>query len=277
MADIDDVMETGNSHIDYPHEKNHNTLGVVFMTAAARDAAAAVLRQHTGGRLVAVCPNSVADIDWLCEVAPHGRSLGKFDADSIWLDNPISILAELDALHVIADAPTPSLELAITEPVEDLLWLALELGIEAHYHHLDGTPLPDVETCLKRRGVPARAMERRRLRQAHASTTTVLRLDNDYGHSGVSGEHGGRLDYDDLDVPFWLVRRIAAWQRDFDDTCTPPDKSNAAWQARHAEQELEIALAMQAALGSRTDVQIFRQGRWLSAQQAAQIEQGEAT
>lgn len=272
MADIDDVMETGNSHIDYPHEKNHNALGVVFMTSAARAAAAAVLRQHTGGRVVAVCPNSVADIDWLCEVAPHGQSLGKFDADSIWLDNPISILAELDALHVIADAPAPSLELAITEPVEDLLWLALALGVETHYHHLDGTLLPDVETCLKRRGVPARAMERRKQRKAHAGPISVLRLCNDYGHSGVSDEHGRQFMYDDLDVPYCLVRRIAVWQRDFDDTCWPPDKSDAAWQARHAEQELEIALAMQTAVGSRADVQIFRQGRWFSVRQVTQQE-----
>jgi hypothetical protein len=35
------------------------------------------------------------------------------------------------------------------------------------------------------------------------------------------------LGYDWLDVPFPLVQRIAAWQRDFDDMATPPEKADS--------------------------------------------------
>jgi hypothetical protein len=71
------------------------------------------------------------------------------------------------------------------------------------------------------------------------------------------------LPYDLLDLPFPLIRRIAAWQRDFDDTVTPPDNGDDAWWDRHHKEEQEIARALQAAVGSAITVSVWSEGKWL--------------
>jgi hypothetical protein len=56
------------------------------------------------------------------------------------------------------------------------------------------------------------------------------------------------------DLPFPLIRRIAAWRKDFDDTATPPDRSDGAWWQRHEQEQINIAKALRAALEDRIEV-----------------------
>lgn len=71
------------------------------------------------------------------------------------------------------------------------------------------------------------------------------------------------LGYDQLDLPFSLVKRIAAWQRDFDDTVTPPDKGDDAWWDRHRKEEIEIATALQDVVSSGISVSVLSEDGWL--------------
>jgi hypothetical protein len=139
------------------------------------------------------------------------------------------------------------------------LWLAYDLGLEAAYFYIDRRQLRNPETCLEGRGAPARMAARQAQRVAFTRQLTEIQLNNDYGSSGLWGEDGKMLGYDLLDLPFPLVKRIAAWQRDFDDTVTPPDEGDAAWWDRHFQEEIRIARALQAALGPSIAVKTYRE------------------
>lgn len=75
------------------------------------------------------------------------------------------------------------------------------------------------------------------------------------------------IGYDLLDLPFPLVRRIAAWQRDFDDTVTPPDKGCDQWWEHHEEEAVEIAQALQVAVGSQVAVKLYYLDAWVTVGQ----------
>jgi hypothetical protein len=67
---------------------------------------------------------------------------------------------------------------------------------------------------------------------------------------------GGNVSYDSIDLPFTLIKRIAAWQCNFDDTLIPllPGTADETWWAQHQEEARNIVKAIQEALGDRMEV-----------------------
>ena len=185
------------------------------------------------------------------------------------LDRPIDILASVDELCVVAneEAPKSAFDLRLSEPVEDLLWLALDFGLKARYYFIDRRQLWNPETSLKQRGVPVRAAARKAQRTEFTRRQKTIRVDNDFGSSGLWDAQGRNLGYDLLDLPFPLVRRIAAWQTDFDDTEFPPSTSDDAWWDRHEREAIDIGKLLQKALGSETVVTLFQGDDWISVDQ----------
>jgi hypothetical protein len=265
-------------HIDYLPPEAHKTVGVVFCTEAAREVAFSLLMQQIGAHAFVIAPKELATSEWGKQATRYCRDWMVQYVYGGKLDDPIAILASVDALHVIANEPTPKsgFDLKLSEPVEDLLWLAFGLGVEAKYYHVERTQLMNPDTCLQKRGVPERVVARQAQRTAFTRQLKEIRLDNDYGSSGLWNEEGKMLGYDLLDLPFPLVRRIAAWQRDYDDTVTPPDEGSDEWWERHAEEEIEIAKALQAALGVSVAVKLCRREGWLTVDQVARAEGGES-
>lgn len=70
------------------------------------------------------------------------------------------------------------------------------------------------------------------------------------------------LGYHLLDLPFPLVRRIAAWQRDYDDTMNPPYMGDDVWRERHEQDAFNITVSLQEPLGKRYQVE-----GWLAVDQ----------
>lgn len=265
-------------HIDYLPPEAHKTVGVVFCTDAAREVAFTLLMQQIGAHAFIVAPKELATSEWVKQATHYCRDWTVRYVYDGKLDDPIDILASVDALHVIANEPTPrtGFDLKLSEPVEDLLWLAFSLDVEARYYHVERTQLMNPDTCLQKRGVPERVVARQAQRAAFTRHLKEIRLDNDYGSSGLWDEEGKMLGYDLLDLPFPLVRRIAAWQRDYDDTVTPPDEGSDAWWDHHAVEEIEIAKSLQASLGSEVAVKLYRRGGWSTVDQIAHAEGGES-
>ena len=96
----------------------------------------------------------------------------------------------------------------------------------------------------------------------------AIRLDNDFGSSGLWDDNGRMLRYDQLDLPFPLVLRIAAWQREYDGTISPPDRDDEAWWESHERETLKIAKALQTALGSEVVVKLHRPEGWITVEQS---------
>lgn len=114
--------------------------------------------------------------------------------------------------------------------------------------------------------MPERVAAQQAQRAAFTRQLTEIRLDNDFGSSGLWDERGRCLGYDLLDLPFPLVKRIAAWQRDYDETMNLPDMGDEAWWERHEQEAVEIAKALQA-LGPKTVVKLYRPQGWVPVDQ----------
>lgn len=72
------------------------------------------------------------------------------------------------------------------------------------------------------------------------------------------------------------MRRIAAWQREYDNTMNPPDMGDEAWWQRHAKEALDLAKALQTVLGENTVVKLYREQGWKSVDEVLQAEGGES-
>jgi hypothetical protein len=75
------------------------------------------------------------------------------------------------------------------------------------------------------------------------------------------------ISYDHIDLPLALVRRIIAWQQEYDGTLeevmlSKASSCNESW-TNHDREEYEIALELQNTLGSSTVVQVAPDDKWI--------------
>ncbi len=266
-------MDVIGCRFDYLKPGRRKTVAVVFSTSEARVVAMSLLEHNIGTCACIIAPITLATEEWIKHATRYCRS---WEAHYVYDGNIrlIETLALIDELCVIADEKTPGsgFDLKLPKGVEDLLWLALDIGIKAKYFHVDRMHLVNPEDCLVKCGVSERVAARLQKRAGFTRQLTELRIYNDYGSSGLWDENGKMLGYDLLDLPFPLIRRIAAWQRDFDDTVTPPDKSSDTWWERHNYEEIEIAKMLQASLGSDVAVKLYRQDGWLTVNEFSRID-----
>ena len=101
-----------------------------------------------------------------------------------------------------------------------------------------------------------------------------VRLDADFGSSGLWDAQGRHLSCDLLGLTLPLARRIAAWQHDYDQTMDSPNMGDEACWARHSQQALELAVALQAELGPGILVKLDWNDTFLSVDEIHRLEGG---
>lgn len=267
-------LETLNCRIDYLPPARPKTVTVVFSTLKARNVAEVLLAQKIGARAYIVAPEKLVPVEWVKQVTRHCRDWTiRYVIDGM-VGDPIEILSVTDELSVIADeiAQKSGFDLKLSESAEDLLWLALDFEVEARYYFVEGTQLSNPESSLIKRGVPDRVVARQTRRADFMCQLKEIRLENDFCSSGLWGANGKMLPYHLLDLPFPIVRRIAAWQRDYDDTMDPPYMGDDAWWDRHEQEALKIAVSLQDALGSDITVKLYQVEGWLPVEQIVSMQ-----
>lgn len=111
---------------------------------------------------------------------------------------------------------------------------------------------------MERRGIPDIIGKEDAERRQYAETLDVLRVMPEYGSSGLWNEKNQMIDYDSIDLPFPLIRRLSAWQRNYDDTLIPllPKSAPDVWWEAFEHEQREITRELQLALGDRVRVEI---------------------
>lgn len=262
--------------LEYFPPNARKRIGIVFSTEAARTAAESLLLQKINCDVLIIAPPELVPDDWVRASTRHCRNWAiQYLRDGI-LKEPIEVLAQIDELCVIADQRCPKriFDLALPDSIEELLWLAMDLRLDAKYFFVDGLQLSNPETTLEKRNVPQRVMANRNRREAFTRQLKEIRLSCEFCSSGLWNDKGQMLAYDLLDLPFSLVRRIAAWQHDFDETENPPATVDDAWWERHELEEISIATALQATLGESPVIKLYRKDGWLSIADISQTEGG---
>lgn len=257
-------LESNICRFEYIAPKARKVVGIVFFTLAARTWAESLLLQQINAEVVVVAPMTLAHEEWMRSAT---RNCSEWTIEYFQdgrLDGPMRILARVDELLVVADEKSTGrgFDLKISESIENLLWRAHLLQVPTKFFLVDGAQLLTPEPSLEARGVPERVAAQDRARDSFTRRLEELRVDCDFGSSGLWNSQGQMLSYDLLSLPFPLVKRLAAWQRDFDETQDPPASSNDAWSKNHERDKREIATELQATLGAASRVKIFCDGRW---------------
>ena len=264
--------------LEYFPPNARKRVGIVFSTEAARTSAESLLLQKINCDVFIIAPPELIPEDWVKTWTRHCRNWTvHYFRDGI-LKEPIDVLAQIDELCVIGNrrGGKRGFDLYISDSIEDLLWLAKEFKLDAKYFFVDGSQLMNPEDCLGKRSVPQRVLAHRSRRAVFTRQQKEIRLSCEFCSSGLWNDKGQMLAYDLLDLPFDLVRRIAAWQHDFDETENPPATGDDAWWDRHEQEEVSIATALQAAVGESPVVKLYRKDGWLSIAEINRSEGGES-
>lgn len=237
-------------------------VGVVFQSREAQLRAEEVSLQQIGADILFLAPGELATQDWAEQATQFGHSW------ETWHDftKPVSFLAQLDELHVVSDEDLPDQgwQLCVSTEVEMLMWRAHKDGVPLRFHSPNNAGLSNPEVCMEKHDTAAAVARKDSEREAFTDRFGIVRLSPDYGSSGLWNDRGQHLSYDSLDLPLAVVRRVGAWQRDYDDTLIPilPETADDAWWERHSQEELAIASELQQVLGDRVIVQVFEGGAW---------------
>lgn len=232
--------------IEYLPPTRHKTLVMVFLTADARDVAQMLLPRYIGADVRFVAPPSLVTQAWMRRAARNCRSWQCWSPERGWLERPVELLAAADEVCVIANDDKFAYHLNLCEAAEDLLWLAIELQANHAYYSTDGWALSNPDQALKKRGVPERGATRQAERAAFTQHLSEIRLSVGFGSSGLEDERGGKLSYEQLDLPLALLRRVFAWQRDLVEAASPACPHRDRWQQALEHEQIEIARALRA-------------------------------
>lgn len=262
-------LETLPCHISYLPPGTRKTVGVVFSSPEARPVAQAILATQIGADAHIVAPQDLASTDWIRQAAINCPRWRTDYMREQYVDQTIETLALVDELFVITGetAASKGRDLHLHESVEDLLWLALENEVAVKCLGIDRTRRSNPEDFLKRCGAPERVATQRELRTAFTRQLTELRVNSKEHSSGLWDAEDNMLTYDQLDLPFPLVRRIAAWQRDHDENISehPYGPPGSFW-ARHKREQWQITRELQAELGASVSVSTSVDGEWTAVQ-----------
>ena len=264
-----DDYEALGCRVRYLSPTARRVVGIVFTSLAARATAERQLTELIDAEVWIVAPGDLAPVDWIKTATRHCRDWIHRYLYADNLDDPIEFLACLDELCVIADGvgPRRGPGLGVSPSIEDLLWYAHILKVPMQLLYSDGKGLGNPESCLERSTVPARVAEQTRRREDFTRQLTELRLDHEDIDLGLRNGEGRSVRCDDLAIPFDLVRRLVAWQADFeqadyDNGLNQPATVDVVWWARHDQETAEIAQALRDALGTGTRILFNQDAHW---------------
>ncbi|MEX8511157.1 MAG: hypothetical protein AB3X37_10420 [Leptothrix ochracea] len=262
-------LETLPCRISYLPPGARKTVGVVFSSPEARPVAQAILATQISADAHIVAPQDLASADWIRQAAINCPRWCTAYMQGQSVDHPIDTLALLDELILITGdtAASKGRDLHLHESVEDLLWLALENGIAVQCLSIHRLRYASLEDYLKPCGAPERIAAKQVLRTAFTRRLNELRVNSEEHGTGLWDAVGAKLTYDQLDLTFALVRRIAAWQRDHDEniqthTYGPP----GSFWTEHRREQWQITKELQAELGPSVAVKAMVDGEWTAAQ-----------
>ncbi len=236
-----------------------NYVTVVFEHADARAFAEKLLLAQLGNDVLLIAPPALCPQEWIAQWGANARDVV---LQMNWRDNHsnhIEILARSDALHVIRSThPDPSTHAlaGMTKDVAHLIGLAELYRVPYTLYDANGTPV--LAPCRD----PQLQELTQRIAEVIQSTPSSLREADevhvccDFYASGLWNVRGQMLGVDPNIMPFALIRRLSAWQWDYDRTFNPPEAGDPAWWAQNFAEGCAIARELQSVLGESVKVKV---------------------
>ena len=247
-------IEPVNHRFRYLLPDQKRRVGIAFRTEAAKQRAGEIALEQIGAEILFLAPRDLITEDWRKEVTIHGYDYG------VWhdFDKPITFLAEIDEIYVVSDEDRPSrgFDLKVGPELEVLMWRAHQWGVPLFSDEPAAWRLGNPETCLERTGVPERVADIDTQRQKFTQELQCLVVNSDYGSSGLWDDNGRNIPYDLIDLPFALIKRLSAWQENYNNTLIPllPGTADDEWWDKHLAEKKDIVVAIQDVLGDKINL-----------------------
>lgn len=234
-------------------------LGIAAGGPRAASVAAGLLFPLEGGRVVIACPDE--------KVYHRISSVAREGGMEVWgepsLNDQLPFLARIDVLYIVADwadGPRWDRDAKHERSLLRLAALAESVGVPMTWFDAFGRTPPTLQGQIEASGVLKDIANGRE--EARAATRTVkrIRLLPDWESSGIevvedaAGCDGeGVMGYDELDVPFALIRDLVRWHDRFNVRPTHAERPEGFWEAFKEEQK---ALVIRLADALRPGVQV---------------------
>ena len=257
-------MEALCCRLDYAPPRARKTVAIVFSTVTAQTVAMSLLLQQINVDVVIVTSKELVTEDWVKTSTRNCRSWTLQYLQEGQVVEPIKLLSFIDELCVITNKKTngQSFGQKISSSIGDLLWRALSYQVPAKLFYIDGYYSGNPETCSDLYGVSERVANQDKLRENYTYQLEELKLWPEFGSSGLWDNKGRMIGHDLINLPFQLVRRLSAWQRDYDETTDPPYLGDETWWENHEREKNEIAKELKTALGSSVQVKVYLGDQW---------------
>lgn len=238
-------------------EEPETLTAVVFEQLPRADEVLRIAQELHGARVVVYTPSSdmVSD-EWTQSSHPAIVGLARLDSAI----TPLVECAEL-LVYIGGDFLTGAGVSPTTGMLREMVWRGLHAGISCRVVDRAGSTPSDVLPLLESLGVAAQVAVIDRERRRYTMSLPEIRVDADHASSGL-WTRNGQLDYQNLGLPLGLLRRIHAWQRDWDQHMDPYAADPPAWWYDHSDAEkLRIAVAIDRELRGRVPVKIWLHDR----------------
>lgn len=177
------------------------------------------------------------------------------------LDTPVETLARTDVLHVIDGPNGKAGQPDVSDALVQLVGLAHVLGVETHFHLNQRGRLSNFMDLPRFQTASQQAQAWLQAQSAHLPDMDEIHVWCDFAASGLWDKRGRMLGYDIKTLPWDLIRRLSAWQWDYDFTFDPPKNMGSdAWWAKNAAQARALAREVQQAVGPQVRVMVDAEG-----------------
>ncbi len=253
-----DKMEPSTSHFRYVDlTQKVPFVTVVFEHTSCLPALKNLLLQQVGADVLLIDVNKLLLSDVL-----EDSKLGVRDVmlQMSWrdpLDEVLEVLARTDVLHVFEGPGSTREHTDVSAAIMQLMGLADVLKVKTCFHLNEGGTLWNSMDLpgLKDAGCQARGLLE--AQSPHLNELDEIHVWCDFSATGLWNKRGAMLAYDTKVLSWGLIRRLSAWQRDYDFTFSPPEHMGTdVWWSQHTAQGLVLAKEVQRAVGPQVRVMV---------------------
>lgn len=240
-------MSESASHLPFvsPLEAQQQVL-MVFLSPLAIPVVEGLAADLPGVHLHLCAPISLMSDDWVRAVSARAANWSAHYILDFPTRTTLDLLAFADVIHLLLEPKPAGPGLVWSLFAQELVGYAMRYGVPFTIRDTSGRVHSDPATVLPLDKLAAHIEALEDERRAFTASLSELQLFPDFESTGLWDMRGRMYGFEQLDLPFDLVRALRRWVDDWDHNVLPDSPTFATgWEPAHAEIELSLARQLQ--------------------------------